>query len=785
MTTHDFSHTFTDIHELTYDHVEQNEHIWQARAGGFEGFLAAAPLGTAIVRVRLIRGTTFDTARYQLVDGAPGSLPYHSWIVVKGDEQWTQPPGMSPESLQQQLATYLTGFAATADKLRLKRPLTPDECIFGLGERIGPMNNRGQSFPVWNIDPAERAEATDLPSMYTSIPFYIGLQPTSGQAYGVLIDHTGYLHMDMGRTEENAAAVTIEGDHLVAYFFSGPTLQQVMQQYTELTGRMPMPPRWALGHHQCRWGYQSAQEISEIARTLRERNHPGDSLWLDIDYMRGYRCFTWNTDTFPEPAQLAESLHQQGFKMVTIIDPGIKIDEQYHVYQQLHTNQYACRYPDGKPFEGNVWPGRCVFPDYSRAEVRRWWGDLYKELLDIGVDGIWNDMNEPALTNQLLEGEQPFREGENTMDGAVLHQAGGEQPTGEDGPPVTHRFFHNAYGMEMARATREGLQRLRPDERPFVLSRAGTAGIQRYAAIWTGDNTSKWEHLSLAIRMCLNMSMSGVPFVGSDIGGFWKSSTGELLTRFAQLGAFLPFSRNHNARDTHAQEPWAFGEPYESAYRKAIETRYRLFPYLYTLFHQAATTGSPILRPLFYHYPKDEHTYEDQDAFLIGDTLLSAPVTTEGATEREVYLPEGRWFDYWDGTEYPGRGVSTIPAPLDRWPLLVRSNSILPSMPLVQNLEQLPSETLTFTCYMAVDGLATYTLYEDDGRSLAYQKGEYALTSVSCRVDRESITIRIDEHHERYNPHHREYEIVVLIGNQTYRERVRAGQGSSTLRIVL
>ena len=754
------------------------ELVWNAEENSS---LAGATLGGEIIRVRFLSHSHVDNVRYQLANGEAGTLPYHSWMVAKGDEDW---PLASPHELTQTiLEPYLQGFAFSETEICLTRPLASQERLYGLGEHTGDLNKRGQIFPLWNIDPPLR-HTTLTKNMYTSIPFYLGLQRETGRAYGVLVDHSGQIIMDMGHSKESEIRMTIEGDSMVVYFFVGPTPADVLRQYAELTGTMPLPARWTLGHHQCRWSYTSEEQVLELATRLRTGHHPCDAIWLDIDYMQGYRNFTWDPETFPNPIRMIQHLHTQGFRLVTIIDPGTKIDHTDAVYQQGMRNDYFCRFANGELFQGNVWPGGCVFPDFSRSEVRQWWGNLYQELLGQGVDAFWNDMNEPSLTNLFASPEQdtPALHGK-TMDATVLHHAGGDQPKGPDGPPVLHKYFHNAYGMEMARSTYEGLARLHPNTRPFVLSRSGTAGIQRYAAVWTGDNTSTWEHIQLAITMCLDLSMSGVPFVGADIGGFWDDCEGELLARFVQLGALLPFSRNHNSTGNADQEPWAFGEPYESAYRQAIETRYRLMPYLYTLFYQASTQGAPIMRPLYYHYPQDEQACDRQDQFLVGDTLLSAPIFEQGATSRYVYLPAGNWFDYWNGNEYPGGVTSEISAPLERWPLLIRGNSILPSAPPMQYADERPTDPLTLTCYMASNGLANYTLYEDDGHSQAYKHGAFALTQVSCRIDQDRAIVRIDEQHDGYRPPRQEYEIVVWVGGSVLQRRVKAGQGSITIRL--
>jgi len=329
----------------------------------------------------------------------------------------------------------------------------------------------------------------------------------------------------------------------------------------------------------------------------------------------------------------------------------------------------------------------------------------------------------------------------------------------------------------MARATYEGLRRQRPDRRPFVLTRSGTAGMQRYAALWTGDNTSQWEHISMAIPMCLNIGMSGVPFVGVDIGGFWDASNAELLVRFAQLASLMPFCRNHNSIGQPDQEPWAFGEPYESAYRIAIEQRYRLMPYLYTLFHEASTSGAPIIRPLYYHYAQDEQAYDAEYEFLLGDSILSAPIFEQGATSRNVYLPSGNWFDFWTGNMYPGAGWSEISSPLEQWPLFVRGDSIIPIGPSMQYTNQYPTDPLTFICYMTGDELANYTLYEDDGSTFEYQNGDFAQISISCRVFGDEAIVEIEERFENYHPPRKWYELVVFAGGQVFKQQAKTGQG--------
>ncbi len=439
---------FTTITQFDYQSKIGYEHIWLGRSSNsnIKCLFAGSLLGSEVIRIRAIRGTQSNETRYQLADGGSSTLPYHSWMVAKGDEQW--PDFLDEIQARGILEPYLQGFAFESTDIRLIRPLASEERIYGLGERTGSMNKRGQEFPIWNFDPP-RHHRPETVSMYTSIPFYLGLHIDDGSAYGVLIDHTGRVEMDMGHTHDTEAAITVQGDNLIAYFFVGPRPSDVLRQYAELSGHMPLPPRWAIGYHQSRWSYTSEEQVRQVAARLRERNHPCDAIWLDIDYMNGYRNFTWNSEQFPDPAQMINDLHKQGLHLVPIIDPGTKVDEDYFIYKQGLEHDYFCRLQNGEIFKGNVWPGECVFPDFSQTKVRIWWGNNYQGLLDQGIDGIWNDMNEPALTNILADSNQPSLHGK-TMSNNVLHRAGGNEVTGPDGPPILHKFFHNAYGMEMA-----------------------------------------------------------------------------------------------------------------------------------------------------------------------------------------------------------------------------------------------------------------------------------------------------------------------------------------------
>ncbi len=606
---------------------------------------------------------------------------------------------------------------------RCTKTLLPGEAFFGFGERTGRMNKRGQRFLLWNIDP-HVGHNDDTWAMYSSIPFFLSVREQHPPlVYGIFLDSAAITEFDLGATNPDRLVfgTGAGGGALTYYFFCGTgekALHTILTRYTELTGRMPLPPRWTLGNHQCRWSYYPDRWVRSLAREFRERSLPCDALWLDIDYMDGYRDFTWHPQRFPDPRTLIDELHAQGFKVVTIVDPGVKYDPTYHVYQQGVQRGYFCTLPDGQVFHGPVWPGMSAFPDYSRAEVREWWGNLQAALIDVGVDGIWDDMNEPSLSAHFAP-ELAVPHG-STLAPEVRHGMEGEQ--------IPHAAFHNAYGAMMARASYEGLERLRPNQRPFVLTRSAFAGSQRFAALWTGDNSSTWEHLRMAMPQCLNIGLSGMAFVGVDVGGFWGDSNGELLARWSQLGALLPFCRNHSAAGTVHQEPWVFGEPVESIIRRYLELRYRLLPYLTTLFSEAAMTGAPIMRPLMWHYPDDLTAREVEDQFLLGRDLLVAPIYQPRAHARRLYLPAGEWSSFWSGERFEGPGWITVRAPLDELPLFVRAGSILPLGPVMQYTGERPTDplTLVLTASTRAPGAdEVSTLYEDDGETTAYRSGDF------------------------------------------------------------
>ncbi len=619
------------------------------------------------------------------------------------------------------------GFGQLNDSFVLRRKTAQYDSFYGLGERTGPFDRRGQRYALWNVDvlapdvikqnrlsekdPDLSGKSTRFDPYYTTIPFFYHARAGTPFAMaGFFIDNGYKGNVEFGREE---ILIYFAGGQYTEYVFAGPSMASVLEAYTFVTGRMPLPPLWALGHHQCRWHDYSDREVLAVGSRYRERGIPCDALWLDIGYMDGYRVFTWHAQRFPEPSRLFENLAAQGFRAVTIVDPGIKYDPGYAVFDQARAQNLLCKTPGGAIYVGQVWPGRTAFPDFSKAETRAFWGDLNAGLRETGVAGIWNDMNEPA-TGDI----EPFA-----------------MSFDRDGANHPHERYHNQYALLMALATFEGLLRARPNERPFILSRAGFAGIQRFAAQWLGDNYSEWEHLEMGVAMALGMGVSGQPFVGADIPGFAGNAGNELAARWFEYGALTPFCRCHNCAGNEDHYPWSFGAGVERVARAALSLRYRLLPYIYTAFLEASETGAPVQRPLVFEFQQDLESRRIDDQFLLGSSLLVAPVLTAGQTARHVYLPPGDWADFHGGERFAGESYVTVPAPLGKVPLLVREGAIIPM------LEHAPASTLGLAPELIElhvfapgrDGSYHSELYEDDGISRAYQRGAYLRTRFTLR----------------------------------------------------
>ncbi len=605
------------------------------------------------------------------------------------------------------------------DIVKMSKKAITGERYFGLGDKPVEMDLRGKVFQNWGTDSYGYVKGTD--PLYKNIPFYYGLH--DGVGYGIFFDNSFRTHFDFGHENPGIASFWSFGGEMNYYFIAGPQLLDVARRYAALTGRPDMPAMWSLGFQQCKWSYYPEKVVRQIAAEMRKNRVPCDAIYLDIDYMDGFRCFTWDHDRFPDPKKMVDDLNDQGFKTVVIIDPGIKKDHEYEVFNEALERGFFCRRPDGPYVEGIVWPGDCYFPDFTNPKVREWWAGLYESLIgDIGVAGVWNDMNEPAL----------FEVETKTFMEDVRHDY--------DGNPCSHRKAHNVYGMQMARATYEGARRYSNGRRSLVITRSGYAGLQRYSSIWTGDNCATWEHLWLANIQCQRMSISGVSFSGSDVGGFIGTPSPDLMVRWIQLAIFHPFCRVHSSQEDGDQEPWSFGETTLNLFRKAIELRYRLLPYHYTAFYQAHKYGTPILRPLVFYDQLDGETGGRDNEFMCGDHLLVASVTKPGQTELSVYLPKGEWYNYWTNQLSKGGHLVQLELTDATFPFFVRAGAVIPFYPVQQYVGELSFDVIDLHIYW-VDGVCLSHIFEDDHEGYEYEGGHFRYSTFKVTGTTQSIAI--------------------------------------------
>lgn len=531
--------------------------------------------------------------------------------------------------------------------------LNPVEAIYGIGLRSAGLNLRGGTYRVWNTDPGGKYTRGNDP-LYLNVPVFTAISPFGNYLVFYENSHEGQFEFDQ------QARVAFPDGALRYYLITG-SLPQLLSTYTQLTGRPPLPPRWSLGYHQSRWGYTHAQQVKEIADKFRQHDLPLDAIHLDIDYMSGYRVFTVDPDRFPDLKKLSADLACQNVRLVTIIDPGVKVDPEYALFQEGLQRGFFIKSPHGEPTKALVWPEWCAFPDFTDPTVRDWWAVHYRILVDQGVAGVWHDMNEPGTFSAW---------GEPTLPNNARHAL--------DGRSGDHSEAHNLYGLMMNKAGFDGLQKAHPDRRPWLLTRSGWAGVQRYAWNWTADVDSSWTMLQQTIPALLNLSMSGLYFAGSDIGGFNGHPGRELYLRWFQLATFTPFFRLHCAMGLPAREPWQYDPEVIDIVRQFLLLRRQLLPYLYTLAYQAASEGRPLMRPMAWECPDDPDVYDIEDQFLLGDRILVAPVLSSGIENRSIWLPSGEWIDFWTHSAYSGPGIAKIETSLQQIPLLIKSGHLLP-----------------------------------------------------------------------------------------------------------
>ena len=587
---------------------------------------------------------------------------------------------------------------ADAERIEVIKQMEGTEAFYGLGDKTGFLNKRGYEYLMWNTDDPN-PQVDCFRALYKSIPFFIALRQDA--VFGLFFDNPCRSTFDMGKESPDYYRYGATDGNLDYYLIAGDNMAEVLGGYTDLTGRTPLPQKWTLGYQQSRWSYLSEEEVRQLAHKMRECEIPCDAIHLDIDYMDAYKVFTWNPNRYNDPEAMIRDLGRDGFKIVTIMDPGVKVQEGYRIYDEGVKNGYFATTPEGELYVNQVWPGDAVYPDFGNRKVRDWWANNQQFLIDKGVRGVWNDMNEPASFRGELPPDVVF--------------------TDED-RQSNHARMHNLYGHNMAKATYRGLQE-RDGRRPFIITRACYAGTQKYATAWTGDNHSIWAHLQMAIPQLCNLGMSGMAFVGTDVGGFGSDCTKELLCRWVELGSFSPLFRNHSAMGTRYQEPWQFDEETVAIYRKAVRLRYHLIPYYYDLFFTGETTGLPIMRPLALHYEKEEAAREINDEFLAGENLLAAPVVNQGERARMVYLPEGVWYDYYTGQRLEGPVRIIRDVPLDTCPLYGKAGAILPVWPQQNYVGEKDTDRTLLLKIFPGDG--TWEHFQDDGESFAYREGGY------------------------------------------------------------
>jgi alpha-glucosidase len=649
-------------------------------------------------------------------------------------------------------------FQGTAFRIAKAMPI--DEHYFGLGDKSGPLDRREQAFSLWNTDAYRFQESTD--PLYKSIPFFLTYR--AGVTAGVLLDNTWRTSFDFGREQPGVYSFGAGNGPLDYYVIYGPTPRQVVESYAWLTGKPPMPPMWTLGFQQSRYTYTPQSRVLEVAGRLRADHIPADAIYLDIGFQEKNRPFTVDTGRFPDFKGMIKQLRAENFHVVAITDLHIANlpNQHYAPYDSGMAGDHFVKNPDGSVFTGIVWPGPSVFPDFTRQQTRAWWGTLYRDFHADGIDGFWNDMNEPSV----------FSTPNKTMPLDAVHRI--DEP-GFVTRTATHAEIHDVYGMENSRATYEGLRAIDPDLRPFVLTRATYAGGQRYAATWTGDNSSSWNHLRMTTPMLENLGLSGFAFAGADVGGYAGTPASDLLTKWIEIAAFQPIDRDHTEAGTGDQEPWVGGPQQESIRRRFIEMRYRLMPYLYTLAEEATRTGLPLERPLFLDYPdaaSDHHPLDidipASGEFLLGhDLLIAASPFPEELDSYQAEFPTADWYDFWTGSKVqpPVRDSSYVPpvnaapeGPLtavlkpepDALPVFVRGGAILPMAPLVASTNEIPQGPLTLRVYSGDD--CRGSVYWDDGRTYAYQQGDSLRVNFTCHMEDGSLVVRVSPREGRYAP---------------------------------
>lgn len=679
------------------------------------------------IRVRITQNDEFNELKYSVVSQAQSSL--HQ-IKEETDTITVSTSLISLEISKAPLRFRFldregnvlneddTAFGTSwqGEQVTTYKKLQAEEKFIGLGEKTGPLNKRGWGFQNWNTD--HFGYGTEADPIYCSVPFYIGVH--SGLSYGIFLNNSFKTHFNFGASNNRFSSFSADAGDMDYFFIHDDSVAQIVSAYSTLTGKMTLPPKWSLGYQQCRYSYYPDKEVLSTAQNFRDKEIPADVIVLDIHYMEKYKIFTWDGERFPDPESMILKLKSLGFEVVVMCDPGIKIEKGYEAYENGLEQDLFIKYPDGTNYEGQVWPGWCHFPDFTSQKARDWWQNQLKTYTALGIEGYWNDMNEIATWGQTLPELIEFD---------------------FDGDSASTRNARNVYGMLMAKSTFEGAKENLNGKRPFNLTRAGFAGIQRYAAVWTGDNVASDEHMLLGMRMLNSMGLSGIPFAGFDTGGFVGNATEELFARWISMGAFTPFFRGHSNVNTRDSEPWAYGEHTEEISRNYINLRYRLMPYLYAMFYEASESGIPINRSLAMDYTHDEKVYDQayENEFLFGDSILVAPVSSQKVIEK-IYLPEGKWYDLFTDSYYEGGKETIVECPIEKLPVFAKESAIIPMQSKVSTTKETPHEQLEIHLYNG-EADNSFVYYEDDGTSYDFEGGAFHQRTMHFSPKQKTLTL--------------------------------------------
>lgn len=679
----------------------------------------------SIVRVHFSKTGQFDdlsyavvaqpgSAKFEFADGSPAILKTDSLkIEIMKNPFRIRMTDAKGRLLNEDEPAFGTGWIG--EQWTTHKKMQPSERFIGFGEKTGPLNRRGEGYTNWNTDYFGYPAGAD--PIYQSLPFYIGQH--GEVVYGLFMDNSYRSEFNFGASNDRFSSFKIDGGEMNYYLIANSTVAKILESYTWLTGRMPMPPIWGLGLQQCRYSYYPDKEVLTVAKTFRDKGIPADAMVLDIHYMDKYKLFTWDKERFSNPKGMNDQLKNMGFHTVTIIDPGVKVEKGYPAYEDGVKENIFLRYPDGTNYTGQVWPGWCHFPDFTMPKAREWWGGKFKDLVNSGVEGFWNDMNEPATWGQRFPDLVEFH---------------------FEGQKGTHRRGHNLYGLEMARSTYEGTRKLLGNKRPFVLTRAGYCGIQRYSAVWTGDNVSSDEHMLSGVRLLNSMGLTGVSYTGMDVGGFTGGTSKELFGRWVSIGAFSPFFRIHSAIDTKESDPWSYGEKIESINKSYISLRYRLLPYLYSAFAESNQTGMPVNRSLAIQHTTNSMVYDGrfQNQFYFGPSIMVCPVESSKEMTK-ILLPDANgWYSLYNDQYYAGGKEEMVECPIEKLPVFVKGGSIITMQSLVSSTMQKPTDTLQVHVYNGKKGM-TYSYYEDDGESYQYESGAFYKRTISLDLVKKAV----------------------------------------------